>query len=195
MDLVANATLTGNLGVYVQPGIGEAYPELVKILRELYRTRVSRLPFVPNDWYVQVDRLMGSNTVVKLQQSKPNGVVYDGLPVWIVSDKAAIDAWQKVAVLMNSAITAFIGGEIEKGKSIIASANANAEFWNTLYDGAVWVRDAPGKAVDAVGRGAMSFAGSFLAKTWWIGAVLLVGLFIYVNRGAAVAAAGKKLKV
>lgn len=195
MDLVANATLTGTLGVYVQPGIGEAYPELVKILRELYRTRVSRLPFVPNDWYVQVDRLMGSSTVVKLQQSKPYGVTYDGLPVWILSDKSAIDAWQKVAVLMNNAITAFVGGEVEKGKAIVASAQANAEFWNGLYEGAVWVRDAPGKAVDAVGRGAMSFAGSFLAKTWWIGALVIVGIFLYVNRGASASAVGKKMKV
>ena len=189
-----NAQITRTLGVYVQPGIGTAYPELVAILRKLYADRVAQLPFVPSGWLADVLDLMGGNVVVLLQQSKPKGVPYAGLPAWIGGDAEAIDAWQQVALLVNSTYFNFAAGKVAEGRKVIATANANAAFWNALYKGAVFVRDAPGDAVAAIGKGTLGALGAFLGKTWWVLGLVVVGFLVWTLKGDIAKTVTRKVK-
>ena len=183
--MILSGKLTPTLGVYIQPEIGNAYPELVAILRDLYTKRVSKLPFVPLDWLAKVLEQMGTEgheVVIKLQQSLPHGQPYKGLPQWIVGDVQAMHAWQSMAEVIDDAVAAFAAQRVEAGKAIVAHAQANAQFWDSLYTSAKFVRDLPGNVVGAVGDGALSVVKAFLARTWYLVALAVVGLLVWLNR-------------
>ena len=181
--LLKSAQLTAQFGAYIQPGIGFAYPELVQLLLNLYRNRVSKLSFVPSDWLENIEAAMSNDVVVKLQQSLPNGQKFMGLPSWITADSRSMLAWQEVADLVDDAVAAFAAQRVEAGRSIIASADANAAFWNGLYKTAVVIRDLPGNAVGAVGDGVLSFLKSFFKRTWYFFALAVVCIIVWVYRG------------
>lgn len=182
-------------GAYVQPGVGTAYPDLVDIIRDIYRKRVSKLPFVPVGWLSKVEAAMEGSTIVLLFDPMPGGKTQiNPMPEWIMGDAAAAKAWQAAAQVVKDAYTQYAMGKVEEGRRIMARAQANAAFWDTLYTTAVAVRDAPGKAVDAVGRGALDFAKSFLGKTWWILALALGGWLLWANRDAVAAGASRRFR-
>ena len=188
------ADFTAMTGAYVQPGIGQAYPEFRESLKELYRTRVASLAFVPAGWLGQIVGAMGED-IVLLQDSLPYGVPYRGaLPPWITSDPAAVKAWSEASKVILAAYRAYAAQRVAEGKRIVANAQANAAFWNGLYSAAVAIRDLPGNAVNAVGAGAVDALRSFIARVWWILALGLVGAFVWFNRGSIAKAANGKAR-
>ena len=186
--------LTAQYGVYIQPGIGTAYPELVDLLRTLYRNRVSKLAFLPSNWLSTVLAEMDQYGVVKLQQSMPHGVAIAGLPSWIDGDDKARAAWQAVAEIVDSAVNKYATQQVAAGRSILTLSNANAAFWNGLYTAAVAAGHLPGNIIGTLGDGVLSALKSFLARTWYIIAIVVVLAFLWYNRSAVLGAVNRKVK-
>ena len=195
MATLSDRDFTKKSGAYIQPGVGTAYPDLVDMVRDIYRKRVSKLPFVPVGWLSDMETAMAGSTLVLLQQPLPYGKpTTNGMPDWILSDQAAMKAWQGVAELNRDTYSQYAMGKVEEGRKVVARANANAAFWDTLYTTAVAIRDAPGNAVNAVGRGALDFLKSFLSKTWWILALAAAGWLVWNSRSAIGEAASKRFR-
>lgn len=192
--LILSASLTAHYGVYIQPGLGSAYPDLVQQLRGLYTSRVAKLPFVPSDWLAAVLAQMGTDVVVKLQQSKPHGVNFQGLPAWIGQNQAAIDAWQQAAELIDSAVAAYANNQVEAGRAIIARANGNAAFWGGLYAADQAFLNLPGTIVGGIGDGILTALKAFVARTWYLLVIAAVVIFLWYNRSAVVAKVNAKVK-
>lgn len=191
---ILSASLTAHYGVYIQPGLGTAYPDLVQQLRDLYTSRVAKLAFVPADWLPAVLGQMGDSVLVKLQQSAPHGVAYSGLPDWIGKDQAAIDAWQQAAEMIDSAVAAYANKQVEAGRAILARASANAAFWNGLYAADLALVNLPGTIVGGIGDGILSALKAFLARTWYLFVIAAVLAFLWFNRGAVAAKLNAKVK-
>lgn len=187
-----NASLSSRTGTFIQPGVGEAYPELVAIVRSIYRNRVARLAFVPAGWLAQVeDAMAGGNLVL------PTPVGFASLaypiPAWLSGDAYALAAWRQVHDLVKDAQSRFIAGRIEEGKYVMAQAEANVAFWDGLYKAAVAIRDLPGDAVAAVGTGATSALMAWVKKAWWVLALVGIGLVVWYGRGTFGRMAARKL--
>jgi len=187
-----NATLSRQTGTFIQPGVGEAYPDLVALVRNLYRNRVAKLPFVPAGWLASVEAAMDGNNLVLPTPVGFASLAYP-IPDWLSTDTAALAAWRQVHDLVKDVQSRYIAGRIEEGRILIAASEANAAFWDGLYTAAVTIRDLPGDAVAAVGKGTMSFMGSFLGKTWWVLALVGIGLVVWYGRGTLGRAAARKL--
>lgn len=183
------------LGTYLQPGIGEAYPELSASLLRLYKDRVAKLAFVPASWYPRVEADAAGGNIVLLVQPSPYGVRNSTpLPPWIDNDQVAVAAWQKVAKVALDAYSQFAAQQVDSGREILADAYANAAFWSGLYQVATTIRDLPGTVVAAVGGGALDVAMSFLKKAWWVLLLVAVVAFVWVNRGAIASKVNEKAK-
>ena len=164
----SDVALSQSLGMYIQPGIATAYPELSSMLRIMYRDRFAKLPFVPADWFAHVDAIHGKSS------SSPNYAdillpvpAFDGsgkpspsMPDWLQAPEA-LKAWDDARKALKDGYTAFMNNEIEKGRALLNDLYAKADFWNSLYNAAIAIRDAPTNFV---------MAG---LKTLW--PVLLVG--------------------
>lgn len=187
-----NSALSSRLGLYYQPGQGEAWPELAAQVLDLYRSRVARLPFVPIGWIAQVEAAAaGSRLLI------PTGPLFASLaypiPGWIASDQAAKEAWQQVNQLIRDAVSKYASKKTDEGRQIIAAAEANAAFWDTLYQAAVTIRDLPGTVVEAVGTGAVSAGWAFIKRAWWVLALIGIGLLVWYGRGTIARMAVRKI--
>jgi hypothetical protein len=187
-----NAALSSRLGVFIQPGVGTAYPELVAIVRGIYRSRVSRLAFVPSYWLAEVLAAMEGDNLVLPTPVGFKSLAYP-IPAWLSDDTAAMSAWAAVGSLVKDAEQRFLAGRIEEGRAVMAAADANASFWNGLYSAAVAVRDLPGDAVAAVAKGTASAAGSFIGKAWWVWIAAGVLALAWMGRGAIASAAVRRV--
>lgn len=196
MKAYDDADLARRLGVYVQPGIGEAYPELAAQVRRIMVEKVSKIPFLPAGWLDEVLAIIDTNppTLVKIYPVfKSDGVTTNELaPTFATYSPEAAKVWQELSEVTRLAQFNYAAGKVEEGRAVMDAAYARAAFWDTAYNVAVWIRDAPGNAVNAVATGTMSFAWSFIKRTWWVWALLAVGALVWFNRGALARAAGRK---
>jgi hypothetical protein len=199
MDPSQDNDIPRRLGVYVQPGIGQAYPELAMSVRDIMVERVSKIPFLPAGWLDEVLRLIDTQplTLVKVYPAlKADGVTPNDLaPSWVKESPERLKVWQELSEITRLAQFNYAQARVEEGRAIMAKANADAAFWDRAYNVAVFIRDAPGNAVSAVAGGALSFVGSFPTKTWWVWAIVGVLAFAWFARGSIAAKVARKAGV
>lgn len=154
--------LSKSLGMYTQPGIGGAYPELTAMLRIMYRDRFAALPFVPEGWFNQVDAIHGHTGIqpdtldilLPLPAYDAQGNVSASLPDWLTASDANLKAWDQARNALKDGYTKYISNQIDEGRALLNDLYAKADFWNALYTAAVNARDAiknaPFTAVKAI---------------------------------------------
>ncbi len=125
------------LAMEPQPGTADGYPELVTLLSNIYADRVSKLPFVPSTWLAAVLREHGKdgNLLLPLPPRMADGTTKSDLPPWLHTS-AAIDAWEQIWHIAQSAEQQYLTGQLEAGRAILDKAYANAAFWDALYKAA-----------------------------------------------------------
>jgi hypothetical protein len=151
-------------GVMLTPGLGAAYPELVRLIGTIYDRRMSKLPWLPSSWLAGVKKLQADypSDVVRIYPAlNAKGDLNDNAPLFLDS-KEKQEAWQKIYNDMNAAIMAYAAAKSAEGRGQLARLEADAAFWDASYKIAVFVRDAPGKAIGAVGGGVADFASSLV---------------------------------
>lgn len=173
-----SALLKKVLGVYITAGYGAAMPELKDQIIALHRDRVSALNFVPATWLDQVMALQNAHPddLVRVAPSEfGNGSIIPGSAEFCTSSVAVADAWQTVFTAENKAIAAYGAKLQEEGKSILAAAYRDAAFWNTLYEIADSVANAPSRALNG-------FFDKIETRTkvyFAVGALLIVTLIVF----------------
>lgn len=132
----AGDALLATTGMYVQPGIASAYPDLATQLLELYQDRAQHLPFLPADWYSRVSYAQHTDPTQGVLLPMPTrgtlGFATSGLPAWLL-DPAAAQAWDAFRATIMQAYQQYAAGQADMGKSVLAAAYANTDFWNALY--------------------------------------------------------------
>jgi hypothetical protein len=128
--------------MYVQH-YGAAWPAIVPLLLDLYKTRFVNLPFIPVDWFDKVEAEHGQGDVILLPMASKNwlGGTVANIPDWL-NTQARIDAWQTMYETVNHAINNFASNKLAQGELEVWTAQANATFWNDLYEGTKAVADA-----------------------------------------------------
>ena len=148
------------LGVWAQPLLGGAWPELKALLHRLYGDRASAIPWLPRGWL---------QSVRDLQESDPTSLVRVGPGLGTLSpDFCDSDAkrkvWQEFFVAVDAAIVAYAAGKAAEGRAAMEAAYSNSAFWAKAYAVAVFVRDLPKNAVGAVLDGAGDVAGGIFGR-------------------------------
>lgn len=184
-DVAANRTY----GVRFQPGLAVGYPELVGKMRALYTQRIAKLPWVPKSWLAGVEKLQASrpnDLVLIFPAVLPNGSTAADSPLFLdTPDK--LEAWKKIHEDTQKAVQAYARGQAEAGADELNDLYADAAFWDAATNVAIFVRDAPGRAIGAVGTGIFDAAGATLkgitgksAVTWIVLGV--IAYFVWKNR-------------
>lgn len=161
-----------DLGVFVQPGLATAWPELRDILGRIYSDKVQTLPWIPRDWLGRVQALEKANTGALVRIAGP----FNGAPTW--ADSAAKQAaWSAIADQANSAVYQYSIGKAAAGRAELETLYAKAAFWNSAYSIAVAIRDLPANLVGGALSGAGDVAGGILKKLFssWLVWVALLG--------------------
>lgn len=176
-------TTTQNLGIFLQPGIGNAYPELKKIEMALLRDKVSKLPWVPQGWIESVSDLDAQNpdAIVRVSYKKTLNVY--GAPKFLQNDERQ-NIWDEIAVASGTAQGEYAKGQAAAGKAELDKLYARAAFWNAAYNVAAVVGAVPAKLAEGAGKVASETAmsavkaffpvliigGMVLAGAIWLGA-------------------------
>ncbi len=163
-----DVALSKTLGVYSLPGVATAYPELASMVRIMYRDRFAALPFIPKDWFPQVNAVLGVGGKMILPVPaydafrRPSG----GMPEWLDND-AKRNAWEDARNALKTGYMNFTQGKIEQGREELNKLYANIAFWKRLEDVAQYIADIPKK---------VAFAGLKVLWPWILigGAVLFV---------------------
>ena len=186
-----------NYGVYVQNGIGSAYPELNAKLNKFYADKVGKIPWLPTGWldFVQGlarDRSNDQVRIAPVYQNAATKTLSENAPDWLDNEDKRT-TWQTLFTETNSIVQKYAQNDAAAGALELDILYAKAAFWNGAYNTAVFIADVPKKIVGAAGDFASGIASEFLKK--WIRPIGLVavGFIIYMNRGALAKAAGKKL--
>lgn len=205
MDPMQAATssqqLKGDLGVWIQPGLGQGYPALKQVLADLRKNLVGKLAWVPVSWSAQVNSVQDANPtdLVRLTPSKNfSGVNLPGLPSWIADSQQHIDAWQEIVTAQDKAIVQYAANDAAAGKPILDALYAKAAFYNSAPIVALSnVQEALIAAPSAVSNAAGTFVsdlfGGFLKKSWWVIGLAVVGYILWTNRQSVAKSAGKRI--
>lgn len=161
------------LSVRIQPGIGVGYPELKRIVADFLQ-KVGDAKYLPDTW---------KDDVAKLQRERPNDIV-----MLDSTNKFGIpgELWSQLYETQRKTILAYTSRKLEEGRKIMASANANAAFWDVLYRGTKAVADAPKVIAGEAGNLLTSVSGAFLKKGF-IGLLIVAGLYFLYNQRATIA--------
>lgn len=193
---IKSAVTAGSVGMWISPGLGNAYPELIVLLDRLYRDRVATLPWVPGSWYDQVQKLQNADrtNLIRPTPAVAYGRNLPNVPDWIAADQARRDAWQQIVDKSNQIISQYAAGQAEAARPELERLYADAAFWNSpLMRAASAVQEtliaAPTAIGNAAGQLASGLFGSFLKRAWWVVVLVVVGYVVWVNRGAMAKAA------
>jgi hypothetical protein len=161
------------LGVWAQPGIGQAYPELQGLLHRLYAERVAGLSWVPRDWLARVQALQDSQPTSLVRTAPGVGLL---APDFCDSPQKR-EWWQNFFKMTDAAVAKYAAGQLEAGKAEIEAAYAASAFWNSAYQLAVSIRDLPATIVGSALDGAGSVASGIFSKLFksWIVWVVIIG--------------------
>jgi hypothetical protein len=181
-------------GVYIQPGIGMAYPELNTLLQNFFREKVAKIPWLPSGWFdaqAALQTEFPDDQVRIAPAALTSGAVNPQAPLWLDTAEKR-ERWQELFKESNSIVTKYAAGQAELGRAELESLYANAAFWDRMYNIAVSVRDFPKNVVSAVGDFSTDLIIETLKKFWIPIAVIGIGAFIYYNRGGLMKAAARK---
>jgi hypothetical protein len=181
-------------GVYLQPGIGEAYPELNTKLLNFFRDKVSEIPWLPAGWYDAVAGIQANfpGSQVRIAPALlVSGGVNKLAPDWLDSDEKR-QYWQELNVQSNSIVQKYAAGKAEEGRAELDQLYANAAFWDRAYNIAVAIRDAPANAVKAAGEVVTGIAWEGLKGFIIPAAIVAVVFILWTGRDSFAKAAVKK---
>jgi len=157
-----SAVATKTLGVWISPGLGQAWGGGLKApLMDLYTSRVGGLPWLPPGWLVQVRELQARfpDDLVRVAPAYARLAINPDLPAWIGESKQRADVWQEIFAATNSAVGKFAAGKQAEGKPELDRLARNAVFWDRAYNIAVSVRDFVPNTVGFVGKSLWSGLG------------------------------------
>lgn len=205
MGMVTNDRNSGaalQYGVMFIPGLAMGYPDLVPMVQKIFSDRIAKLPWVPSTWLEGVQKLQSDYpedlvTIAPSRRAKTdatgrwvgdNGPASAQAPLFL-DDDAKLDAWMSIYSDLNSARSKYAAAQAAAGRRELDALYAKAAFWDGAYRIAVFVRDAPGKAIGAVGAGIFDFAGSMFKNitgkslvTWIIlGILVICGVWFWLR--------------
>lgn len=182
-------------GVYIQNGVGTAYPELNTLLQNFFRERVAKTPWLPSGWFdaqAALQTMYPGDQVRIAPAMLTTGGINPNAPGWLDTAEKR-QRWEELYTLQRGIILKFTQGKIDEGRKEMEAAYANAAFWDRMYNIAVTVRDFPKTVVGAVGDFGTDMILEVVKKFWIPIAVVAVGAFIYYNRAGLSKAAARKL--
>jgi hypothetical protein len=130
----ADQTQVATLGLYTQPDVGTAYPELRDRVLELYNWHVMRLPFLPDGWIDEVQAAFAadpSSILLMIPAHDNAGGVTQGLPSWLAQEGART-AWDSARKRVMEGYMQWVQGEIDNGRAALWWAQLDIGYWNTL---------------------------------------------------------------
>lgn len=140
-------------GVYIQPSIGQAYPELNVKLQKLFLDKVSKIPWLPQGWYDAQAGIQAANPSDQVRIApvyRADGIAINPLaPSWL-DTKEKRDIWQNLCDQCNAAIMKYAAGQAAAGAAELDYLYAKAAFWGAAYNAAVFVRDIPSEITEGV---------------------------------------------
>jgi hypothetical protein len=158
--------ITKTLGVYQQPGVGTAYPELrAQLFATLQQT--ARIDWLPARWLEDVRRVYDADpgALVIVGAASVSGKRQSNAPDWIDTE-AKETVWNAINKAMLAAVVKYAREQQEAGRAELDALNRNAAFWNFAYTSAV-VAAAPAAlaigAAKGVAEGAID-AGSAIGN-------------------------------
>lgn len=125
-------TLLKKYGVYTQ-AYGNAWPELTVILRNLYKNRLVKVPWLPSDWErVILEGVHGRNGNIAI--IAPSTANYNGgRGADFLDTPEKKQWWDELAASTSKAVTSYASKKAEEGRKEIAAAEADIAFWNSAY--------------------------------------------------------------
>lgn len=191
-------------GVMFIPGLAGAWPELRDMVGRIFAQRVAKLPWLPQDWLVSVQRLQNENPndLVTFAPSRranvgPTGQFIDesgpvsaDIPLFL-DDDAKINAWMSIYSDLNRARSNYAAARAAAGRAELDALYAKAAFWDASYKIAVFARDLPSNIVKVAGGGVVDVVGTFLPDSLkqyakWVAiaiAIIIVGGIVLWYRG------------
>lgn len=181
-------------GVYVQPGIGNAYPELKKQELALI-VKAGTIPWLPQGWLDAVRDLDKSNPSALIKFAPSGTFKANGTPAFLNSPER-VKVWDDLAASSSRAQMLYAQDQAAAGKAELEALYAKAAFWDSAYNIAVAIRDAP-KTVLTAGADLISDNITNLAKKLLLPALIVgtVALIWYNKEAIAKMVGGKIAKV
>lgn len=182
-----SAALTKELGVFLQPGIGLAYPDLKDQLLRLYRDKVSKLNFVPFGWYAAVLQVQEAhpNDLVRLAPVMlTNGTIIKESADFTIQSEETAQAWDAIFRQVGPVIGAYAAKQQEAGRKQLEVLYQNATFWNRVYNIADSIVTAPGRLTDKI----MDSLSNPVKVLMYGGIVLAIVYFTYQTAGPIIRA-------
>lgn len=177
---MSTALYASRLACYWQAGQGLSWPDLRTMMRQLIKERMGPVPFLPSYWLPEALAVIDRGDMIRPHMTRPGGVPRADLPDWLASNPAAMDAWDKLAALLSSAVNKFAQGKVAEGAREMAATQRDAALWDAMYRVTKAVADLPSNVVGGVLDGAGSVAGGLLkrlASSWlvWVAAIGVAG--------------------
>lgn len=142
---VASETAKKTLGVWIAPGLGQAWGgELKPIMGKLFVEQMAPMPWLPPGWLAAVRDLQAQypNDLVRVAPSQlASGVPIPDMPAFITSDPAKVAVWQTIFKSNESMIGKFAANKADEGRAEWNSLQRKAAFWDGAYRLAVAARD------------------------------------------------------
>jgi hypothetical protein len=188
------ATTGGYLNVVALqkiPNVAGAFAELL--------ARVQSLPFVPPEWSTLVASAMADygdeatwqpRYAIRADAWRNNETapLNDNVPDWLANDADAAVAWNKLTDWWTAKLQPILGGWARSEAEVLEAANADAQFWNGLYD-VVKPVAVVGEVLLEAPAAIAGAASKVVTGTVWklmpiilIAAVVGVGLLVYKNK-------------
>ena len=144
-----SAALTRELGIWLTPGVGKAYPELKEMLMKLYRDKVSKLNFVPFGWLSAVMAVNEAHPddLVRIGSAVNAGgdLIIQGNADFVVQSRETAEAWQAIFDITNKVIATYAQKQQQAAAAQLDQLYRNATFWNRAYLLADSIVSAPGR--------------------------------------------------
>lgn len=176
--------LRRKLGLYVQQGLGGAYPALKQLVGRIATDKVATWSWLPRTWISDYLALQGADGSALVRIAPAKVIVPDFCDT---AEKQA--AWNDLAAKVDAAVGKYAQGQADAGKVELEALYANARFWNEgLGAGIIKVTqtlaDLPATIVGGVADGAGAVAGGVLKRlfsSWlvWVAILGAAGFFAW----------------
>lgn len=122
----STAQLGPKLGMYAQ-GYADRWPELSRRLKDLYRARIAKIPWIPSFWMPTVEALHGRESQVLVPLSSRS----ENIPFLDSDEKRAW--WDKFSRDIHEVIRLYAANQQQAGAAELQRLNDNAVFYDNAY--------------------------------------------------------------